>query len=198
MPRGLGCARGTIQTYCFGRARGSARGGLRGGPDPRQVQNGGVDDPSERRVRPEWSRPRAIGLVFAGGVLGAGARELLESAVPQNNPVPVAILIANILGAFLLGLLLESLGRAQNTRASSTRLLLGTGLLGGFTTYSMLALGVVRLAVDGRPGIAALYGVGAVVLGAIMTWAGIVLGAARGRLLGRARDRGSNAGGPDV
>src|SRR5699024_11239433 len=57
------------------------------------------------------------------------------------SDLPVGTFLANISGAFLLGLLVESLSRrgADHGRRRDLRLLLGTGLLGGYTTYSALA-----------------------------------------------------------
>jgi CrcB protein len=136
----------------------------------------------------------SIALVFAGGTVGAGAREALTVALPLTDPVPIAILIANLLGAFLLGLLLEALARDTGSGVARTRLLLGTGLLGGFTTYSALALAVAQLLVDGRPWHALAYGLGTVVFGALVTWGGIVTGAA----VQRSRRDGRGAGGARV
>lgn len=52
----------------------------------------------------------------------------------------VTTLVVNLVGAFALGALVPMLGRLSNsTRAERLRLLLGTGVLGGFTTYSGLA-----------------------------------------------------------
>ena len=94
---------------------------------------------------------RDVGLVMAGGTVGTAARETLILAIPTVARLPLAILTANVVGAFALGLLLESLtlrGDDSGTRRH-VRLLLGTGVLGGFTTYSALSLDV-----------AALYGLG--------------------------------------
>ncbi|WP_307807448.1 CrcB family protein [Naasia sp. SYSU D00948] len=87
---------------------------------------------------------RAIGLVALGGAAGTTARYLLTELLPTPGAAVVTLLI-NVTGAFLLGLLVEVLGRlpAAPSGAEALRLLLGTGLLGGFTTYSALALETV-------------------------------------------------------
>ncbi|MBD8705007.1 CrcB family protein, partial [Frigoribacterium sp. CFBP 13712] len=53
---------------------------------------------------------------------------------------------------------------------------IGTGVLGGFTTYSALAVDTATLLGDALP-IAVAYGAGSVVLGAVASWAGITVGA---------------------
>jgi CrcB protein len=70
-------------------------------------------------------------LVFAGGAIGAVLR-VLALALPLDWSGPFALLAVNVLGAFLLGLVTASI------RHEAVRLLLGTGLLGGFTSYSAM------------------------------------------------------------
>lgn len=118
--------------------------------------------------------------MFAGGVLGVLAREALMLALPDAAGLPVAVFVANLSGAFLLGLLLESFSRLgpETELRSALRLLLGTGLLGGFTTYSALAFAVAAFSVDGDALLAARYGLATVVLGAVASWCGVLLGGA--------------------
>lgn len=115
-------------------------------------------------------------MVALGGAIGTAAREAVSLAVPPMGGVPVAILGINVVGAFLLGLLLESLMlRGPDAgRRRSLRLFLGTGILGGFTTYSALAADSGVLLLDGRAPIAIAYAVGTVVLGGAASWLGIV------------------------
>ncbi|MFC0674415.1 CrcB family protein [Brachybacterium hainanense] len=155
--------------------------------------------PSPRRApRPLHLRPGAMLLVLLGGSLGVAAREGLILAVPASGMIPWTILGINLAGAFLLGALLEGLVRAgpETPSRRSLRLLLGTGLLGGFTTYSTLAVGVASLlgagtgatgAVGGGTGVAAGigYGLATVVLGAVATGAGVLASSSgHRRLLG--------------
>ena len=72
-----------------------------------------------------------IPLVALGGVVGAGVRSLFAE-LPLDTYQ--SLFIVNVLGAFLLGILFTS------TTSKSLRLFLGTGVLGGFTTTSALAL----------------------------------------------------------
>jgi len=130
--------------------------------------------------RPVHLRWQYLTLVFAGGTVGTALRELLVITVPPVAGVPVVIVGINIVGAFLLGLLLETLTRRgpDEGRRRRLRLLLGTGVLGGFTTYSALATDTSLLLADNRLGTALLYALGTVVVGALASWAGIGAGAA--------------------
>lgn len=136
-------------------------------------------DPGHRARLPAST----LGLVFVGGTLGTAAREALALAVPTVDGVPVGILVANLVGALLLGVLLEALMRRGGSSARSTRLrlLLGTGFLGGFTTYSALATHTALLLGEGRGGAGAEFALGTVLVGGLATWAGITLGAATAR-----------------
>ncbi|SIN63558.1 CrcB protein [Parasphingorhabdus marina DSM 22363] len=97
-------------------------------------------------------------LVMAGGALGAGARYhlgrlLLHWAGPG---FPYGTLAANLLGGFLMGVLVGVLARDSIT-GESWRLLLGVGLLGGFTTFSAFSLEVMNMIDRGDWGVAAGY-----------------------------------------
>jgi CrcB protein len=115
-----------------------------------------------------------IVLVAAGGAVGTGLRFGLTLSVPPVHGLPMTILIVNVVGALVLGLLLESLAELGPDHALSHRLRLGvgTGVLGGFTTYSTLAVDGVTLALT-SPAVALAYGLGTVILGAVASIAGI-------------------------
>jgi len=136
--------------------------------------------------RPVHLRWQYLALVFAGGTVGTALRELLAISVPPVAGVAVVIVGINVVGAFLLGLLLETLARngPDDGRRRQLRLLLGTGVLGGFTTYSALATDTSLLLADDRVGTALLYALGTVIIGAITAWAGIACGAALHRRRG--------------
>ncbi|SMQ72726.1 CrcB protein [Plantibacter sp. VKM Ac-1784] len=116
-------------------------------------------------------------MVALGGAIGTGAREAISFAIPPIGGVPVAILGINVVGAFLLGLLLESLLRRgpDAGRRRDLRLFLGTGVLGGFTTYSALAADSSVLLIEGSALVGVLYAAGSVLLGVLASWGGIVL-----------------------
>ena len=123
-------------------------------------------------------RPRSIALVAGGGALGTATRYLISQVVPHVRGVPVGVLLINVVGAFLLGLLLERLVREGPDTGPrlDLRLLLGTGFLGGFTTYSALATDTVALLVAGDAGRALAYALGTLVLGLLASLLGIWCG----------------------
>lgn len=135
-------------------------------------------------------RASSLALVAIGGTAGTAAREGLTLAIPAVNGIPVATFGINVVGAFLLGVLLEALLRRgrDDGRHRDLRLLLGTGLLGGFTTYSALAVDTAALLGDGRAGGAILYGLATMLVGAVATWGGIATSGIRHH---RRRGRGT-------
>jgi CrcB protein len=95
---------------------------------------------------------RQLLLVSAGGVLGALARYALTS----QEPGLWTVLAINVLGSFLLGVLI-----ARTEATDWSRPFLGSGVLGGFTTMSTLAV----QAVDASLGTGIAYVSGTLVLG---------------------------------
>lgn len=84
--------------------------------------------------------------VACGGAIGASARYALTLAMPQGA-LPWHTLLANLLGAFLIGALAGfSQSHATN---DALRLFLQVGVLGGFTTFSTFALENLRLLESG-------------------------------------------------
>lgn len=125
---------------------------------------------------PTPSLPRQALLVGAGGAIGTTLRLLLTTWFPTVRSVPVAVSIINITGAFLLGALLEALTRTgpdTGTRRT-VRLFVGTGIIGGYTTYSTLAVGVAELLTTDQFWTAAAYGFGTVLIGAAAALLGIL------------------------
>ncbi len=68
-------------------------------------------------------------LICLGGAVGTGARYLLSDAFPYGT------LTVNVLGSFLMGVLMQ-LGLTTDLLSPTARVVLTTGLMGGFTTYS--------------------------------------------------------------
>ena len=140
-------------------------------------------DGTVTRPRPPHRDPRLLGLVALGGAAGSVLRYGVWLATPQPGGWPLGTLAVNVLGAFALGVLLEVLaGRSPQTPAARRlRLTLGTGLLGGFTTYSSLALEVERLLSDGATAVALGYAATSLVVGTLAAVLGVALGARRPR-----------------
>lgn len=140
---------------------------------------------------PAFLRPSAIALVFAGGVLGAGARETLGLVLLPAAGLPVAVLAVNLIGSLLLGWLYEAVDRRalahsahgaheRAARLRNIRLFAGAGVLGGFTTYSALAAGSATMLIEGRVLLGAGYAIGTLLLGALAAWGGMLLGGVAG------------------
>lgn len=112
----------------------------------------------------------AVGLI---GGLGAIARFAFDDAVSGGfgRDFPYGTLFVNLVGAFALGLVV---GLALSADAYR---LLGTSLLGAFTTFSTWALESHRLGEDGEPRRGALNFVASLVLGLAAAWLGRHLGA---------------------
>jgi CrcB protein len=116
-------------------------------------------------------------LALAGG-LGAVARFVLDGTVTSARSwrYPVGTTVINLGGSFLLGLLS---GLAAGALLPAPALLvLGTGFLGGYTTFSTAAYETVRLVEQRRWGAALLHGLGQVVVATALAALGYVLGSA--------------------
>ena len=133
--------------------------------------------------------PRLVALVALGGMIGTSGRYLISQAMPSHGGWPVATFVANVLGSFLLGALLEALLRhgQESPRGRAVRLGVGTGVMGGFTTFSSLALELERFLAHDALLTAATYAVASLTCGLLACLLGVVL-AARHHQWRRARD----------
>ena len=79
-------------------------------------------------------------LVFLGGGFGSIARFLLVKIMPnENTNFPWGTLTVNLLGCFLIGLIMGYVSRHSVESRSDLVLFLGIGICGGFTTFSAFA-----------------------------------------------------------
>lgn len=109
-------------------------------------------------LRPAPEHVCAVFLVGLGGFAGAIARWSITLALPVT--FPWGTLAVNVTGSFLLGALVRD-GRFGDRLSTRGRLLLATGVLSSFTTYSTFA--AETLALDPRlavANVAANYGLG--------------------------------------
>ncbi len=114
-------------------------------------------------------------LVFAGGGAGAVARHLVGLAGKTIGlGVGATTLVINLAGSFLIGLVFSFFGR--NLISPAARLLLMTGFLGGFTTFSTYTLDIVSSLRTGRIGAALLVAAIANLGGFFCAAAGILAG----------------------
>lgn len=91
----------------------------------------------------------AVLAVALGGLVGAPLRYHLDRLVQSRHgsAFPWGTLAVNVLGCFVLGLLMAAVG--NRSLDPTTFALLGTGLCGAFTTYSTFGYETVRLVEDG-------------------------------------------------
>ena len=106
-----------------------------------------------------------LGLAGAAGALG---RYGLGAALGTG---PATTLGINVLGSFLLGLLL-----AATPVPRDVQIVLGTGLLGAFTTFSTFTVETAELVRDGRALAAGVYVIGSVTLGLAAAAVGYLVG----------------------
>lgn len=133
-------------------------------------------------------------LVAAGGGLGAALRYGLGLAVPASGadstdgpwgavgalavtPSMTLTLLINVCGALVLGFLLTLLpllGDEDESFGGAVRLGVGTGVMGGFTTYSTFSVQSVQLLHQDAWGGFFLYALGTLLLGFLACWVGVV------------------------
>lgn len=114
-----------------------------------------------------------LGLVMAGGALGAGMRFLLGGALLRQFGAgfPWGTLAANLSGAFAVGFLAVWL-EGRGSSALYWRAFLIVGLLGGLTTYSALMLECLLLARAQRNEALLAYLGGTLLAGVLLVWLG--------------------------
>ncbi|WIY51484.1 fluoride efflux transporter CrcB [Devosia sp. YIM 151766] len=102
---------------------------------------------------------QAVFLVGLGGAIGATARYGAYVLVGRwwAAGFPLATLLVNILGSFLMGVLIGTLARTLPAFANEIRLFVAVGILGGFTTFSSFSLDTIVLIERGEIGQALLY-----------------------------------------
>lgn len=115
-------------------------------------------------------------MVALGGALGSVLRYAVSLLIAQILPayLYIATLLVNIVGCFLIGCAFAWFVLRPDV-PDLTRLLLMTGFLGGFTTYSTFSLDALRLLTDGQSLQALLYMGVTLVGGLLATWLGMAL-----------------------
>jgi CrcB protein len=121
----------------------------------------------------------ATGLVALGGGTGAVLRYQLGRAMTQwlgasaVTAFPWATLAVNVIGSLAMGLLAGWLAR-HGTGGEAWRLLLGVGLLGGFTTFSAFSLELMLLVERGQAATALTYAAVSVLAGLSALYLGLI------------------------
>ena len=120
-------------------------------------------------------------LIFLGGGLGACCRWLLSCGVQalalrtDLHRFPAGILVCNLLGCFLIGVLFGYYASRDPRFLFSFAV---TGFLGGFTTFSTFGRDTLEAFRDGLPGVAVLNIILSVTLGIAAVWLGLRAGQA--------------------
>lgn len=112
--------------------------------------------------------PLDLLLVAVGGGVGAALRFLLDGLVKARvarsrvTGFPLGTLLINVSGSLVLGLL-TGLGQAGTIPLAAVAVL-GTGMMGGYTTFSTASVETVQLLRSGKPRLAVLNGLGMLVV----------------------------------
>ena len=111
-------------------------------------------------------------MVALGGLLGASARYGVGLLLPHMaGTFPLGTLLINVVGGFLIGVLIDAVAERPLLRPFAV-----TGILGGFTTFSTFSVQIVLETDGGRPGKAAGYLAASVVGGVAAAALGYWLG----------------------
>ncbi len=118
-----------------------------------------------------------IVFVFLGGGLGALARYGVGIASLRafGTGWPYGTFAVNLIGGFLMGVLVTSLALRGADDQERWRVLIGVGVLGGFTTFSAFSLEVARMIETRALAAAALYSLVSVLLSVAALFAGMML-----------------------
>lgn len=100
---------------------------------------------------------RDVLLVMVGGAIGSAFRFLLSHSIGYvADRFPLATLVVNVVGCFVLGLL-SGIAYRSDALSRSMLLLLGTGVCGGFTTMSAFSIETLNLLHIGEIGRMLVY-----------------------------------------
>ena len=111
-----------------------------------------------------------------GGMVGTGIRLLADTLMPHvPSGLPFSTLLVNVVGAFILGVLVSSIWTRPRT-PNWLKAGLGTGMLGSFTTFSALMTSLLAEATLGMWWLAAIYLLASLVLGFAAAAVGLMIG----------------------
>lgn len=116
-------------------------------------------------------------IVLLGSGLGGGCRYLISQLYSQQGYGErffIATFTVNIIGSLLIGLVFALV--SKGVVGDKGNLLIVTGFMGGFTTFSSFSLDKLRLIQQGDVTFAILYGFGSLLLGLLFVFVGYWLG----------------------
>jgi CrcB protein len=129
----------------------------------------------EADLAPPRIKASVVGAVAVGGALGAAARWAVAEALPhEDGQLPWATLLTNIVGCVLIGVLMVLVVERWPGRPL-VRPFVGTGILGGFTTFSTYAVDTRTLVATGHAAEAITYLLGTLVAGLLAVVLGLRL-----------------------
>lgn len=111
-------------------------------------------------------------LVAFGGALGSTLRYLI-SLIFISKKFPFSTLTVNIVGSFLIGLLIAY--SLKNSVSSYWQTILVVGFCGGFTTFSAFSWDVISMLQNGRYSIAFIYVLAMLIISILFTFIGFNL-----------------------
>lgn len=124
------------------------------------LPRGPVDSDVDLRVdarAPRTHEGLIIAMIAVGGAVGATARYLVGLGWPTPpGGFPLSTLVINVVGCALIGILMVLVTDVL-TQQRLLRPFLGTGVLGGFTTFSTYVVDIQRLVTGGHAATALLY-----------------------------------------
>lgn len=113
-------------------------------------------------------------VVAVGGAIGAAARYAASLLWPTGSGAfPWTTLLVNVVGCALIGVLLALIGEVWAAHRL-VRPFVGTGVLGGFTTFSTYAVDFRRLVLDGHAATGAVYLVATLLAAMAAVWGAVV------------------------
>jgi len=110
-------------------------------------------------------------LVIIGGFFGAICRFSIGEWIIKNNGFPLSTFIINMIGCFILGWFLTYANKTKKVKPAFT-LMIGTGFIGSFTTFSTFSVETLHLLQKGLILTAILYVFASTVIGIGLAYAG--------------------------
>ena len=117
-------------------------------------------------------------IVGLGSFVGGSLRYLSVVWIDRKADLdfPLAILLVNVLGSFLIGFMTPGLERFSWGGDTALPLFLSAGMMGGFTTFSTFSFQTLKLMQTGSWGLAALNAIASVLCCLVSVFAGLRLG----------------------
>ena len=120
---------------------------------------------------------RNVLLVALGGGVGSALRAMLVwgTAARIGTSFPLGVLLVNVIGCFVFGVAIRY-GVGSAAMSDSTRLMITTGLCGGFTTFSAFSMDILEGLEQGRTVMITTYVCLSLILGVLAMLLGMTLG----------------------